>query len=298
MATASDDEVREQVRERYATAAVRAAAGAPNREVLAVEDGCCGVSPTACCESASTDTTAFGSALYDSDEQSVLPAQALAASLGCGNPTAVSELRPGETVLDLGSGGGIDVLLSARRVGPTGFAYGVDMTDEMLALAQANREKAGVTNVAFLKGRIEEIPLPANTVDVVISNCVINLSADKDRVLREAFRVLKPGGRFAVSDVVTRGEVPDKVRENMLLWVGCIAGALQDYQYVAKLTRAGFDNVDIEPTRVYNIEDARTFLSGQGVDVDAIAPQVEGKFMSAFIRASKPAACCAPGCCS
>jgi arsenite methyltransferase len=227
-----------------------------------------------------------------------VPEEAVLASLGCGNPTALAQLNPGETVLDLGSGGGIDVLLSARRVGPKGKAYGLDMTDEMLSLARQNQQKAGVGNVEFLKGEIEHIPLPDNSVDVIISNCVINLSSDKDRVLKEAFRVLKPGGRFAVSDVVTRGRVPEGVRQNMLLWVGCIAGALDDYQYVAKLTKAGFDNIGIEPTRVYNIEDARTILSGQGVDVDAIAPQVEGKFMSAFIRATKPTVCCAPGCCS
>jgi ubiquinone/menaquinone biosynthesis C-methylase UbiE len=201
-------------------------------------------------------------------------------------------------VLDLGSGGGIDVLLSARRVGPSGKAYGLDMTEEMLALARENQRKAGVENVEFLKGEIEYIPLPDNSVDVVISNCVINLSADKDRVLREAFRVLKPGGRFAVSDVVTRGEVPADVRQNMLLWVGCIAGALQDYEYVAKLAKAGFEGMEIEPTRVYNVEDARAFLSGQGIDVEAMASRVEGKFMSAFIRATKPASCCAPGCCA
>jgi arsenite methyltransferase len=210
----------------------------------------------------------------------------------------LAQLNPGETVLDLGSGGGIDVLLSARRVGPAGKAYGLDMTGEMLSLARENQRRAGVENVEFLKGEIENIPLPDNSVDVIISNCVINLSGDKDRVLREAFRVLKPGGRFAVSDVVTRGAVPPEVRKNMLLWVGCIAGALQDYDYVAKLAKAGFDGIDIEATRVYDVEDARTFLSGQGVDVDAIAPQVEGKFMSAFIRATKPAACCSPGCCS
>jgi len=220
------------------------------------------------------------------------------ASLGCGNPTALAQLNPGETVLDLGSGGGIDVLLSARRVGATGKAYGLDMTEEMLALARENQRKAGVENVEFLRGEIEDIPLPDNAVDVIISNCVINLSGDKDRVLREAFRVLKPGGRFAVSDVVTRGEVPPDVRQNMLLWVGCIAGALNDHEYVAKLAKAGFDSIDIEPTRVYDIEDARAFLSGQGVDVDAIAPQVQNKFMSAFIRAQKPSNCCAPGCCS
>ena len=201
-------------------------------------------------------------------------------------------------MLDLGSGGGIDVLLSARRVGPAGNAYGLDMTDEMLALARENQRRAGVENAEFLKGEIEKIPLPDNSVDVVISNCVINLSGDKDRVLREAFRVLKPGGRFAVSDVVVRGEVPEDVRRNMLLWVGCIAGALEEYEYVAKLERAGFDGIGIEPTRIYDIADARAFLNGQGVDVDAIAPQVEGKFMSAFIRARKPAGCCAPGCCA
>ncbi|MDQ1472514.1 MAG: arsenite methyltransferase, partial [Bryobacterales bacterium] len=235
--------------------------------------------------------------LYDAAQTGALPEEAVLASLGCGNPTALAKLNAGETVLDLGSGGGIDVLLSARRVGPTGKAYGLDMTDEMLALARENQRKAGVENVEFLKGEIEHIPLPDNSVDVVISNCVINLSADKDRVLREAFRVLKPGGRFAVSDVVTRGEVPDEVRKNMLLWVGCIAGALMDSEYTGKLAKAGFTDIDVEPTRVYSIEDARTFLSGQGVDVDAMAQAVEGKFMSAFIRATKPAGCCAPGCC-
>ena len=211
------------------------------------------------------------------------------ASLGCGNPTALAELKPGETVLDLGSGGGIDVLLSARRVGPTGKAYGLDMTDDMLALARENQKKSGVTNVEFLRGEIENIPLPADSVDVIISNCVINLSADKDRVLSEAFRVLKPGGRLAVSDVVVRGEVPEEIQKSLLLWVGCIAGALRDEDYVSKLEAAGFEGVSIEPTRIYQIEDARTFLTGQGMDVDAIAPLVDGKFMSAFIRASKPA---------
>jgi SAM-dependent methyltransferase len=237
--------------------------------------------------------------LYDEAQKSGLPEEAVLASLGCGNPTALAALQPGEVVLDLGSGGGIDVLLSAKRVGPTGKAFGLDMTDEMLNLARENQKKSGIENVEFLKGEIESIPLPDNTVDVIISNCVINLSADKDKVLREAFRVLKPGGRFAVSDVVTRGEVPAEVRQHMLLWVGCIAGALEDSDYAAKLRSAGFEGVDIEPTRVYNIEDARTFLSGQGLDVDALAPQVEGKFMSAFVRATKPkaAACCAPGCC-
>ena len=211
------------------------------------------------------------------------------ASLGCGNPTALAQLNPGEVVLDLGSGGGIDVLLSAKRVGPTGKAYGLDMTDEMLALANENKRKAGAENVEFLRGEIEHIPLPDNSVDVIISNCVINLSADKDRVLREAFRVLKPGGRFAVSDVVTRGEIAPEIRQSVLLWVGCVAGALDDDEYRDKLAAAGFEQIDIEPTRVYRAEDAREFLSAEGVDVDAIAPQVDGKFMSAFVRAVKPA---------
>jgi arsenite methyltransferase len=226
--------------------------------------------------------------------------EAVTASLGCGNPTALAELKPGEIVLDLGSGGGIDVLLSAKRVGPAGKAYGLDMTDEMLALARENQRKAGIENVEFLKGEIEDIPLPDNSVDVVISNCVINLSGDKDRVVGEAFRVLKPGGRFAVSDVVVRGEVPAQVQHSMELWVGCIAGALSDYEYVAKLARAGFDSIDIEPTRVYSIADARQFLTTEGIDVDAIASQVEGKFISAFVRALKPASkeCCGPTCCS
>lgn len=227
--------------------------------------------------------------LYDSSQTETVPEEALAASLGCGNPTALAQLRPGETVLDLGSGGGIDVLLSARRVGPTGKAYGLDMTDEMLALARENQRKAGLENVEFLKGDMEHIPMPDATVDVVISNCVINLSADKDGVLREAFRVLKPGGRFAVSDVVTRGEVPAALRRDMLLWVGCIAGALQDSEYEAKLADAGFEAIEIEPTRIYRIEDAREFLSCKGIDMDAIAEQVDGKFMSAFVRAVKPA---------
>jgi arsenite methyltransferase len=219
------------------------------------------------------------------------------ASLGCGNPPALAQLHAGETVLDLGSGGGIDVLLSARRVGPTGKAYGLDMTDDMLALARQNQKQSGIENVEFLKGEIENIPLPDNSVDVIISNCVINLSADKDRALREAFRVLKPGGRFAVSDVVTRGKVPEEIRKSLLLWVGCIAGALTDVEYASKLAKAGFDNIDVEPTRVYNVEDARTVLSGHGIDVDALAPQVEGKFMSAFVTATKPAGCCGPACC-
>jgi arsenite methyltransferase len=270
-------EIKEVVKEKYGQAALRVHAGGSS---------CCGagVALDGCCDPITSN-------LYDAAQIGVLPEAAVLASLGCGNPTALAQLSTGETVLDLGSGGGIDVLLSARRVGPSGKAYGLDMTDEMLALARENQRKAGVENAEFLKGEIEHIPLPDNSVDVVISNCVINLSADKDRVLREAFRVLKPGGRFAVSDVVTRGAAPEGVRQNMLLWVGCIAGALDDYQYVAKLAKAGFDGIAIEPTRVYNIEDARTFLTGQGVDVDAIAPQVEGKFMSAFIRATKPAGC-------
>jgi arsenite methyltransferase len=276
-------ELKEVVKEKYGQAALRVNAGGSS---------CCGASAAldGCCDPITSN-------LYDAAQTGGLPEEVVLASLGCGNPTALAQLNAGETVLDLGSGGGIDVLLSARRVGPAGKAYGLDMTDEMLALARENQRKAGVENVEFLKGEIEHIPLPDSTVDVIISNCVINLSGNKDRVLREAFRVLKPGGRFAVSDVVTRGEVPADVRENMLLWVGCIAGALGDYEYVAKLAKAGFEGIEIEPTRVYNIEDARTFLGGQGVDVDAIAPQVEGKFMSAFIRATKPLACCAPGCC-
>ena len=227
-----------------------------------------------------------------------LPETAVLASLGCGNPTALAELKPGETVLDLGSGGGIDVLLSARRVGPAGKAYGIDMTDEMLALAEENKRKSGLANVEFLKGEIEHIPLPDNSVDVIISNCVINLSGDKDRVLREAFRVLKPGGRFAVSDVVIRGEVPPAIRKSMELWVGCIAGALSEADYRSKLATAGFGSIGVEVTRVYGVDDARTFLATEGFDGDAIAQEVDGKFVSAFVRAEKPQSCCAPGCCS
>src|SRR5271170_5686472 len=252
----------------------------------------------ACCEPGLRCCNPITTNLYDADQTGVIPEKAALASLGCGNPTALIDLRPGETVLDLGSGGGIDVLLSAKRVGPTGKAYGIDMTDDMLALARENQKKAGATNVEFLKGEIENIPLPDNSVDVVISNCVINLSADKGRVLRETFRVLRPGGRFAVSDVVVRGHVPDSVRQSMLLWVGCIAGALEESDYRAKLADAGFADIDLEPTRTYDIEDARTFLTEAGISVDEIAPQVEDKFISAFIRAAKPkAACCAPGCC-
>ena len=256
-------------------------------------------SAAACCEPSMSCCDPITRDLYSADQYGAVPEKAVLASLGCGNPTALIDLKPGETVLDLGSGGGIDVLLSARRVGPTGKAYGLDMTDEMLELARENQRQAGATNVEFLKGQIEAIPLPDNSVDLIISNCVINLSADKDRVLREAFRVLRPGGRFAVSDVVTRGAVPDEVRKSMLLWVGCIAGALDEDDYRGKLTAAGFASIDIEPTRTYNVEDARVFLTEAGIDVDAMAPAVENKFFSTFIRATKPAAeCCAPGCCS
>ena len=274
------------VKEKYGEAALRARTGAGS--------SCCGGASAveACCDPITSN-------LYNGQEGEV-PDLALKASLGCGNPTALAELKPGEVVLDLGSGGGIDVLLSAKRVGPTGKAYGLDMTDEMLALAEENKQKSGLTNVEFLKGQIEQIPLPDNSVDVIISNCVINLSGDKDQVIKEAFRVLKPGGRFAVSDVVVRGTVPPEIRRNMELWVGCVAGALADYEYVAKLARAGFDGIGIEATRVYGIEDARTFLAGEGLDVDTLAKQVEGTFVSAFIRATKPAgsSCCGPSCCA
>ena len=254
---------------------------------------------TACCNPGLNCCDPITTNLYGDEEKGVVPENAIRASLGCGNPTALIDLKPGEVVLDLGSGGGIDVLLSAKRVSPAGKAYGLDMTDDMLALARANQRQAGVENVEFLKGEIENIPLPDNSVDVIISNCVINLSADKNRVLQEAFRVLKPGGRFAVSDVVVRGKVHEEVRESMLLWVGCIAGALEEHEYRAKLAAAGFSAIHLEPTRIYKIEDARQFLNAAGIDVDAIAPQVDGKFMSAFVRATKPeAACCAPGCCS
>lgn len=255
-----------------------------------------------CCDTSCGCGDPISSDLYSALQTGELPEQAVLASLGCGNPTALAQLEPGQVVLDLGSGGGIDVLLSAKRVGPTGKAYGLDMTDEMLALARENQARAGATNVEFLKGHIEAIPLPDNSVDVIISNCVINLSGDKDAVLHEAFRVLKPGGRFAVSDVVVRGAVPDEVRRNMELWVGCIAGALDESEFAAKLQAAGFEQVGIEPWRVYEVNDARKFLTESGVDVDAIAPQVDGKFASAFIRATKPAAkdakpCCGTGCC-
>jgi arsenite methyltransferase len=267
-------DLKEVVKEKYGQAALRVRTGGSS---------CCGASTAldSCCDPITTN-------LYEQSQASQIPEDALKASLGCGNPTALAQLNTGETVLDLGSGGGIDVLLSARRVGPTGKAYGLDMTDEMLALARENQRKAGVENVEFLKGEIENIPLPDNFVDVIISNCVINLSADKDRVLREAFRVLKPGGRFAVSDVVVHGDVPAEVRASVLLWVGCIAGALQDTEYASKLAAAGFKGIEVEPTRTYHVEDARASLTDQGVDVDAIAPQVDGKFISAFIRARKP----------
>ncbi len=271
-------DLKDAVREKYADAARRAGTG----------EGGCGSS--ACCGSASSARSCdpITSNLYEAGEVEGLPQEAVHASLGCGNPTALAQLNPGETVLDLGSGGGIDVFLSARRVGPTGKAYGLDMTEEMLALARENQRKAGLENVEFLKGEIEHIPLPDNSVDVIVSNCVINLSRDKDRVFAEAFRVLKPGGRFAVSDVVVRGDVPVEIRRNMELWVGCIAGALDESNYISKLSAAGFESIGVEPTRVYDVEDAREFLSGHGINIDAVAPQVRDKFMSAFVRAHKP----------
>ena len=271
----STTNIKEVVRERYGQAALRVKAGGSS---------CCGAAPAS-----GLSCDPITSNLYDSSQAAQIPEEAILASLGCGNPTALAKLNPGEIVLDLGSGGGIDILLSARRVGPTGKAFGLDMTDEMLALANENKRKAGAENVEFLKGEIENIPLPDNSVDVIISNCVINLSADKDRVLSEAFRVLKPGGRFAVSDVVTRGAIPDEIRQKVLLWVGCIAGALDEAEYKAKLKAAGFEQIEVEPTRVYKVEEAREFLSSAGVNVDAIASQVDEKFMSAFVRAVKPA---------
>ena len=276
-------DIKEVVRQKYGEAALRVTTGGSS---------CCGASSATGCGDPITSN------LYDSNQAGQIPEEALLASLGCGNPTALAKLNPGETVLDLGSGGGIDVLLSAKRVGPTGKAYGLDMTDEMLALATENKRKSAIENVEFLKGEIEHIPLPDQSVDVVISNCVINLSADKDAVLREAFRVLKPGGRFAVSDVVTRGEILPEIRKNVLLCVGCVAGAMEENEYRTKLASAGFEQIDIEPTRVYRVEDARDFLNTQDVDVDAIAPQVDGKFLSAFVRAVKPKFCCSPTCCN
>jgi SAM-dependent methyltransferase len=271
-----DTDIKEVVKEKYGQAALRVInkTGASS---------CCGSAP-----SSGLSCDPITSNLYDQSQAGQVPEEAMLASLGCGNPTALAQLIPGETVLDLGSGGGIDVLLSARRVGPTGKAYGLDMTDEMRALANENKRKAGAENVEFLKGEIENIPLPDNSADVVISNCVINLSADKDRVLREAFRVLKPGGRLAVSDVVTRGEIAPAVRQSVLLWVGCIAGALEENEYRAKLSAAGFERIEIEPTRIYRVEDAREFLASSGIDVDALAEKVDEKFMSAFVRAVKP----------
>jgi len=274
----SVQDVRTAVKEKYGQAALRVVTGKGS--------ACCGSAPSSSCCGEAVDPITTG--LYDELQKSELPETAVSASLGCGNPTALAELKPGEVVLDLGSGGGIDVLLSAKRVGPTGKAYGLDMTDEMLALARENQQKAGIENVEFLKGEIEHMPLPDQSVDVIISNCVINLSADKDRVLGEAFRVLKPGGRFAVSDVVVRGAVPVEVRRNIELWAGCIAGALEETEYVDKLARAGFKDIGIEATRIYRVEDARGFLANSGIDADAIAPMIDGKFISAFIRATKP----------
>ena len=295
-------EVRDAVREKYGQIAQRVAAGE--------SASCCAPGgSSACCGSSTEAWDPITSNLYDEGEKAGIPAEALLASLGCGNPTALAQLNEGETVLDLGSGGGIDVLLSAKRVGPTGKVYGLDMTDEMLALANENKHRAGAENVEFLKGHIESIPLPDNSVDVIISNCVINLSADKERVLREAFRVLKPGGRFAVSDVVVRGDAPPEVRRNMELWIGCVAGALEEMEYRDLLADAGFRRIDVESTRVYKAEDAAASLAGSGLDPETFATQIDGKFMSAFVRATKPTAkpnrtmkvkptsCCGPDCC-
>jgi len=280
--------IKEVVREKYGQAALRVTSGGSS---------CCGATADSGlgCDPITTN-------LYNNSQAQQVPAEALLASLGCGNPAALAQISPGDVVLDLGSGGGIDVLLSARRVGPTGKAYGLDMTGEMLALANENKRKAGAENVEFLRGEIENIPLPDSSVDLIISNCVINLSADKDRVLREAYRVLKPGGRFAVSDVVTRGEISPKIRQSILLWVGCVAGALQETEYREKLAAAGFEQIEVEPTRIYRVDDAREFLSAEGIDVDAITPAVDEKFMSAFVRAIKPPglakpSCCGPSCC-
>jgi arsenite methyltransferase len=283
--TMSSANVKGVVREKYGEAALRLQSGATG--------DCCGVAGSEACDP-------IASNIYSAAQERELPDRAIKASLGCGNPAALADLNPGETVLDLGSGSGIDVLLSARRIGPTGKAYGLEMTDEMLALAEENKRKSGLTNVEFLKGEIENIPLPSDSVDVIISNCVINLSGDKDRALKEAFRMLKPAGRFAMFDVAVKGHVPAEIKKSLELWVGCVAGVLSDYDYVAKLAKAGFDDIDIEPTRIYSIEDARTFLASQGFDIAELAKEAEGKFVSAFIRAKKPAAmpCCAPSCCS
>jgi SAM-dependent methyltransferase len=287
MSISETNDIREVVKEKYGQAALRVTTGG---------SGCCGATAAnpECWDPITSN-------LYDATQIGQIPEEALLASLGCGNPTALAKLNPGEVVLDLGSGGGIDVLLSARRVGPTGKAYGLDMTDEMLALANENKSKSGIENVEFLKGEIENIPLPDNSVDVIISNCVINLSADKDKVLRETFRVLKPGGRFAVSDVVTRGEINPEIRKSILLWVGCIAGALDENEYRSKLAVAGFQDIEVEPTRVYRAEEAKDILAAEGLDVNVVAAEVDGKFMSAFVRAVKPSAsdsCCGPTCCN
>ena len=287
MSTTKTNDIREVVKEKYGQAALRVTDGGSN---------CCGATAAnpECWDPITSN-------LYDAAQLGQIPEEALLASLGCGNPTALAKLNPGEVVLDLGSGGGIDVLLSARRVGPSGKAYGLDVTDEMIVLANENKRKSGIENVEFLKGEIENIPLPDNSVDVIISNCVINLSADKDKVLREAFRVLKPGGRFAVSDVVTRGEINPEIRKSILLWVGCIAGALDEMEYRSKLTAAGFESVEVEPTRIYRAEEAKDILVAEGLDVNVVAAEVDGKFMSAFVRATKPAdakSCCGPSCCN
>src|SRR5215470_7229986 len=283
----STTDIKEVVKEKYGQAALRVKTGG---------SGCCGATP-----GSGLSCDPITSNLYDASQGKEVPEEAMLASLGCGNPTALAKLNPGEVVLDLGSGGGIDVLLSARRVGPTGKAYGLDMTDEMLALANENKHKAGAENVEFLKGEIENIPLPDNSVDVIISNCVINLSADKGKVLREAFRVLKPGGRFAVSDVVTRGEILPEIRHSVLAWVGCVAGALDETEYKTKLAQAGFGQIEIEPTRIYRAEDALEFLGGQ-IPIKLDPDQIDGKFFSGFVRAVKPAvanqACCGPTCCN
>ena len=285
MSISETNDIREVVKEKYGQAALRVTTGG---------SGCCGATAAnpECWDPITSN-------LYDAAQLGQIPEEALLASLGCGNPTALAKLNPGEVVLDLGSGGGIDVLLSARRVGPSGKAYGLDVTDEMIVLANENKRKSGIENVEFLKGEIENIPLPDNSVDVIISNCVINLSADKDKVLREAFRVLKPGGRFAVSDVVTRGEINPEIRKSILLWVGCIAGALDENEYRSKLAVAGFQDIEVEPTRVYRAEEAKDILAAEGLDVNVVAAEVDGKFMSAFVRAVKPSAsdsCCGPTC--
>ena len=287
MSTTKTNDIREVVKEKYGQAALRVTTGG---------SGCCGATAAnpECWDPITSN-------LYDATQIGQIPEEALLASLGCGNPTALAKLNPGEVVLDLGSGGGIDVLLSARRVGPSGKAYGLDVTDEMIVLANENKRKSGIENVEFLKGEIENIPLPDNSVDVIISNCVINLSADKDKVLRETFRVLKPGGRFAVSDVVTRGEINPEIRKSILLWVGCIAGALDENEYRSKLAVAGFQDIEVEPTRVYRAEEAKDILAAEGLDVNVVAAEVDGKFMSAFVRAVKPSAsdsCCGPTCCN